>query len=276
VELSDPVVQHLREVVDLPDLTGTRYEIEREIGRGGMGVVYAARDRDLDRRVALKVMDTAFEGEPKLIARLEHPGVVPVYETGLLPGGRVFYSMKLVAGTRMDAFLESAASMAERLRVVQRVGEALAFAHSRGVLHRDLKPQNVMVGAFGEVYVMDWGVEGVAGTPAFRAPEGPCDARSDVYSLGALLKLALDRLKPVPQLLAIAEKAMSGSPAQRYPDMAALLAEIERYQNGFAVEAYAESPWETGLRYARRNAVLLWLLAAFVTVKFLLFFLRGR
>ena len=276
MELSDAVVTHLREVVDQPDLTGTRYDLEGEIGRGGMGVVYAARDRDLDRRVALKVMDAALSGEPRLMARLEHPAIVPVYETGVLPDGRVFYAMKLVSGVRLDAFLESDASLAERLRVIQRVGEALAFAHSRGVLHRDLKPQNVMAGAFGEVYVMDWGVDAVAGTPAFRAPEGACDARSDIYSLGALLQVAVDRWKPVPQLLAIAAKAMNPDPAARYPDVGGLLADIERFQNGLAVEAYPESPWETGLRYARRNAVLLWLLAAFVTVKFLLFFLRSR
>ena len=82
MELSDPVLRHLREVVDLPDLAGTRYQMEEEIGRGGLGVVYAARDTQLDRRVALKVMDAEWAGEARLIARLEHPGIVPVYETG--------------------------------------------------------------------------------------------------------------------------------------------------------------------------------------------------
>jgi serine/threonine protein kinase len=133
-----------------------------------------------------------------------------------------------------------------------------------------------MVGAFGEVYVMDWGVDAVAGTPAFRAPEGPRDERSDIYSLGALLKLSLERPKPVPQLLAIAARAMNPDAAKRYPNAAAFLSEIERYQSGLAVEAYPESPWETALRYARQNAVLLWLLAAFAAVKFFLFFLRAR
>ena len=98
MELSDSVLQHLREVVDLPDLSGTRYLLEEEIGRGGLGVVYAARDTQLDRRVALKAMDAAWAGEARLIARLEHPGIVPVYETGTLPDGRAFYAMKLVAG----------------------------------------------------------------------------------------------------------------------------------------------------------------------------------
>ena len=209
-------------------------------------MVYAARDRELDRRVALKVMDAEWAGEARLIARLEHPGIVPVHETGTLPDGRVFYAMKLVAGKRADRYLEDHPSLGERLRVVQRVGEALAYAHSCGVLHRDLKPQNVMVGAFGEVYVMDWGVDGVAGTPAFRAPEGGFDQRSDVYSLGALLRFVLPP-DPPRALRAIADKAMSADPAARYSDAGAMLADIWRFQEELAVEAYPESPWELRL-----------------------------
>lgn len=259
---------------DLPDLTATRYQLHEEIGRGGLGVVYAARDTQLDRRVAIKVMDAAWAGEARLIARLEHPGIVPVYETGTLPDGRAFYAMKLVAGARADAYLAANPPLGERLRVVQRVGEALAYAHSCGVLHRDLKPQNVMVGPFGEVYVMDWAVEGVAGTPAFRAPETALDQRSDVYALGALLRFMLPADAP-PALGAIAAKAMRRQPEERYPIVPALLRDIERFQDGLAVEAYAESPWHRVLRFARRNEVLLWLLAAYAAVKFLLFFARS-
>ena len=273
-ELSDAVLRHLREVVDLPDLSGTRYQLEEEIGRGGLGVVYAARDTELDRRVAIKVMDAAWAGEARLIARLEHPGIVPVYEAGTLPDGRAFYAMKLVAGARADRYIAGNPSLGERLRVVERVGEALAYAHSCGILHRDLKPQNVMVGPFGEVYVMDWGVEGVAGTPAFRAPESPLDERSDVYALGALVRFVLPGDAP-PALGAIAAKAMRQRPQDRYADVASVLRDIERFQDGLAVEAYAESPWQRVRRVARRNEVLLWLLAAYAVVKFLLFFLRG-
>src|SRR2546427_8567107 len=159
--------------------------------------------------------------------------------------------MKLVAGARLDRYLESNPPLAERLRVIQRIAEALGFAHSQGVLHRDLKPQNVMVGAFGEVYVMDWGVDAVAGTPAFRAPEGASDARSDIYALGALLKYVLGQAgRPAP-LMAIAAKAMSGDPSARYSDAAQVLAEIARFQEGLAVEAYRESPWQTVRRHAR-------------------------
>ena len=102
MELSDSVLDHLRSVAALPDLSGTRYELEGEIGRGGMGIVYAARDRVLDRRVALKVLDLTPAGEAQLIAALEHPAIVPVYEAGTLPDGREFYAMKLIKGARLD------------------------------------------------------------------------------------------------------------------------------------------------------------------------------
>jgi serine/threonine protein kinase len=274
MDLNDSVLDHLRHIAALPDLTLTRYELENEIGRGGMGVVYRARDRDLDRRVALKVLEPDFAGEARLIARLEHPAIVPIYETGSLPDGRAFYAMKLVAGERLDSHIARSPSLAERLRVIRRVGEALAYAHTSGAIHRDLKPQNVMVGAFGEVYVMDWGVEAVAGTPGFRAPEPRLNQLSDIYALGALLAFVLPSDGP-PALRAIAAKATRTDPAARYPDAVAMLADIERFQEGLAVGAWSE-PWGHRLRrFGSRNAVLLWLLAAYAGVKFLLFFLRN-
>ena len=274
MDVNDALLDHLRHVAALPDLAGTRYELEAEIGRGGMGVVYAARDRELDRRVALKVLDSALAGEAQLIARLEHPAIVPIYETGALPDGRAFYAMKLVAGARLDHYLASAPPLGERLRVIRRAGEALAFAHTRGLIHRDLKPQNVMVGEFGEVYVMDWGVEAVAGTPAFRAPDARLDQRSDIYALGALLQFMLPSPAP-PALRAIAAKAMRTDPDARYADVPALLADLERFQEGLAVEAWSEPLGHRLRRFASRNAVLLWLLAAYAGAKFLVFFLRN-
>jgi serine/threonine protein kinase len=273
VELSDGMVEHLRHVAALPDLSGTHYEVEGELGRGGMGVVYAARDRDLDRRVALKVLDAAIDGEAQLIARLEHSAIVPVYEAGILPDGRAWYAMKLVTGARLDHFLAGGPTTAERLRVFRRIAEAVAFAHTRGILHRDLKPQNVMVGQFGEVFVMDWGVAAVAGTPAFRAPEAQLTASSDIYALGALLGVVLPPAAS-PALRAIAAKAAMADPVARYKDVAELLADLERFQEGLAVEAWREPVWHGVTRFASRNAVMLWLLAAYAGVKFLLFFLR--
>lgn len=271
MEVSDSILEHLRQVTALPDLTGTRYELETEIGRGGMGVVYTARDRELDRRVALKVLEVPITGEAQLIARLEHPGIVPIFETGTLADGRSFYAMKLVSGARLDQFAAGDHSLTERLRVVRRVGEALAYAHSRGVIHRDLKPQNVMVGEFGEVYVMDWGVEAVKGTVGFRAPEPRLDQHSDVYSLGALLNYL--STPPAPRAIAaISTKAMHAEPRERYESVAAFLADIDRFEQGMAVEAWSEPVWHRLKRFASRNAVLLWLLAAYTLVKFLLFF----
>jgi serine/threonine protein kinase len=274
MDVSDSLLDHLRHVAALPDLTATRYELESEIGRGGLGVVYAARDRQLGRRVALKILDSALAGEAQIIAQLEHPAIVPIYETGTLPDDRVFYAMKLVTGSRLDHYLTGSPSLAERLRVIRRVGEAVAFAHTRGVIHRDLKPQNVMVGEFGEVYVMDWGVDAVAGTPGFRAPDARLDQRSDIYALGALIQFMLPPSPPLA-LRAIADKAMKADPSARYSDAPTLLADIDRFQEGSAVEAWSEPLWHRVRRFGVRNAVLLWLLAAYAGVKFLLFLLRN-
>ncbi len=277
MNLNDSTLDHLRAVVDLPDLTGTRYQIEGEIGRGGLGVVYAALDSQLGRRVAIKVLDST--DEARLIANLEHPAIVPVYEAGTLPDGRAFYAMKLVEGARLDRYLDEHRSISECLRVIERIGEALSFAHSRGVLHRDLKPQNVMVGPFGEVYVMDWGVAGIAGTPQFRAPEQgessgvEVDQRSDVYALGALLAFVLPEGAP-RALKAIATKAMRTNPDERYPAVSAMLLDLQRFQDGLAVEAFPESLWQKLCRFAVQNRVLLLLLAAYAAVRFILYFLR--
>jgi serine/threonine protein kinase len=228
--LSDAALRRLRDAADAPDLTATKYEILERIGQGGMGTVYRARDRELARDVALKVVRLP-EGSPDVAARmvreartlaqLEHPGIVPVHDVGTLTDGRVFYAMKLVRGAPLDSLPPT--PLAERLRIVERMCEAVAFAHAHGVIHRDLKPQNVMVGPFGEVLVMDWGVAKlrtepeeslggglrrtsgppappstghgvVLGTPGYMAPEQAAgdpalvDARADVYAIGAILR----------------------------------------------------------------------------------------
>src|SRR5262245_33816126 len=99
--LSDRQLDHLRRVTEQPELSGTRYRIEREIGRGGMGIVYEAWDSTLERRVALKVINEGFAHEAKTLAQLEHPGLVPVYDAGTLPDGRGYYAMRLVRGSRL-------------------------------------------------------------------------------------------------------------------------------------------------------------------------------
>jgi serine/threonine protein kinase len=165
--LSDKALGKLRSAGALPDFSGTRYALTEFLARGGMGAVYCAEDRILQRNVAIKILDTAdpegalaerLNREARVLAQLEHPGIVPVHDAGALPDGRVFYVMKLVEGSRLDQFLAGVNSLPERLRLFLRICDAVSFAHSRGVLHRDLKPSNIMIGAFGEVLVMDWGL----------------------------------------------------------------------------------------------------------------------
>lgn len=279
-------MQHLVRVAAEPDLSGTPFEIEAEIGRGGMGIVYAARDVRLGRRVAVKVLYTGgvVLEEARIIASLEHPGIVPVYEAG--PN---YYAMKLVEGRSLDEHLRSGVALSERLRVFQKICETLAFAHSRGVAHRDLKPGNIMVGSFGEVVILDWGIARhadtaerpgvVAGTPRFMAPEmregrgHAADHRVDIYSLGALFAACLPADAP-RALRAIAAKAASERPEDRYESADEVNREISRYLDGEAVRAHRESWAEQLTRFAARNKTLLLLLAAYLAVRIFLFFLR--
>jgi serine/threonine protein kinase len=186
--LSDGAVARLRAAGGAPDLSGTKYRLLEGVARGGMGAVYLAEDVQLGRRVALKVLDLPDPGgaltrrlmqEARVLARLEHPGIVPVHDVGALADGRVFYAMKFVEGLRLDQHLARMASLPERLRLFGKICEAVAFAHARGILHRDLKPENIMVGPFGEVLVMDWGLAKILGetqdlrSPATQISEAP-------------------------------------------------------------------------------------------------------
>ncbi len=172
--LTDRGLRHLIEIADLPDLTGTRYEMVAPLGRGGMGRVYRVRDRELDREVALKVLSGPAEPssaerlrtEARVLARLEHPGIVPIQDAGILPDGRAYYVMTLVRGNRLDELAPALSSIPERLRLLARVTDAVAFAHAHGIVHRDLTPSNIMVGPFGQVLVMDWGTAKVNPNPA--------------------------------------------------------------------------------------------------------------
>ncbi len=151
--------------------SSARYEVVGEIARGGVGVVLRGRDVDLGRDVAMKVLREDHVGSADLARRfveeaqvggqLQHPGIVPVYELGLQPDGRPFFAMKLVkGGTLAQALAARKGEDEDRRRflaVFEQACQTMAYAHSRGVVHRDLKPSNVMIGAFGEVQVVDWG-----------------------------------------------------------------------------------------------------------------------
>lgn len=186
-----------------------RFEHRGELGVGAMGRVWLAFDRWLGREVALKEprnLEAAerFSSEALLTARLEHPGIVPVYDVGASPEGRPWFAMRIVRGQALDTVLGERTSLSERLELLRNlltVCETVAFAHDRGVVHCDLKPANVMLGAFGQTQVIDWGLalalEGEAarapgaGTPRYMSPEQargePIGPATDVFSLGAIL-----------------------------------------------------------------------------------------
>jgi serine/threonine-protein kinase len=199
--------------------TAGRFVITGEIARGGMGIIYRGHDPDLGRDLAIKVLkpewadqpDIAamFLGEARICGRLQHPGIVPIHEVGMMGDGSPFIAMKLVEGRTFARLLaergRSAHELQRVLRIFEVVCQTIAYAHSRGMVHRDLKPANIMVGPFSEVQVMDWGLAceigpipadvdspSVMGTPAYMAPEqargiAAPDVRADVFALGAIL-----------------------------------------------------------------------------------------
>jgi tetratricopeptide (TPR) repeat protein len=256
----------------LPVAAG-RYLLISAIGQGGMGAVWRAHDPDLKRPLAVKVMlgqhrdrpdlEARFLEEAQITGQLQHPCIPPVHEIGRLGDGRPFFAMKLIEGRTLAELLQQRTSPAEDLprflAIFGQICQALGYAHQKGVLHRDLKPSNVMVGAFGEVQVMDWGLAkiltggggescqgvisagavpacpsedsgrtqagSVLGTPAFMAPEQArgeidrVDERADVFGLGAILCVIL-----------------TAEPPFRGPDGSATLAEAAR---GDLADAFA-------------------------------------
>ena len=311
--LSDGALDRLRDAAAWPDLAGTKYEAIEAIGRGGMGTVYRVRDTVLGRDVAMKVLDVPEAGEgvarrlrreARILARLEHPGVVPIHDSGELVDGRAYYVMKLVDGRRLDAFARATPDLAARLGVFERICDTIAFAHANGVLHRDLKPENVMVGGYGEVLVLDWGVakapvddpepaparDGatptgavtahgtVLGTPGYMPPEQArgeaVDRRADVYALGAILRFLLGPEQPAP-LAAVCAMAMADARAARYADAEALRRDVARYLQDAAVGAYRETPLERAHRFCRRHKTAILLVLAYLVFRMLTIFFAG-
>jgi predicted Ser/Thr protein kinase len=293
--LSDAAVDRLRRLDDRPDFSGTRYELFEELGRGGMGIVFRGRDRELDRDVAIKVTawSTPAEAdrlrrEARTLAALEHPGIVPVHDVGQLADGRIYTVMMLVRGERLDAWA-ARLPLGDRLRLFDRICDAVSFAHTRGVIHRDLKPANIMIGSFGQVLVLDWGIARLesdpcrsvthSGTEGYMAPEqsgGTVDARSDVYALGAILDgvagHSLSRsLRP---LKSVVERARESDPGGRYQDVASLAADVRRFVDGAAVSAHRETVLERTRRVAWTYRTPITLVFAYLLMRVVLLFWR--
>ena len=162
----------------IPNTIGQRYQLQGEIARGGMGAIVKGRDVDLGRNLAVKVLLESHRDNPEVVSRfieeaqiggqLQHPGIAPVYELGEFPDQRPFFSMKLVKGETLAAVLAERSDASQDrnklLGIFEQVCQTMAYAHSRRVIHRDLKPANIMIGAFGEVQVMDWGLAKVLAT----------------------------------------------------------------------------------------------------------------
>lgn len=201
------------------------FELLEEIGRGGMGVVYRARQLSLDREVALKLMlhgsqassadRTRFQAEVSAAAQLEHPNIVPIYEVGSDQGWQ-YFGMKLIEGQTLSQRI-AAGSMAEReaVELTRDLARAVQYAHDQGVIHRDLKPANILIDASGDPHLSDFGLAkrvsagasltqtgAILGTPSYMAPEQASGGRgevgplSDVYSLGAMLYAMLTSQPP--------------------------------------------------------------------------------
>lgn len=299
--LSDDKLNHLRSVVSELDFSATKYTFVKELGRGGMGIVCLAEDRELDRLVAIKVLNTLEDlgermiREAQIIARLEHPGIVPVHDVGTLPDGRIYYAMKYVRGSRLDEYAAQGASLRDRLRKFQSVCDAVAFAHAHDVIHRDLKPQNIMIGSFGEVLVLDWGVaklvdreddtvEGtVIGTQNYMSPEqargeiDQLDERADIYSLGAVLSFLLkDQAKVSKAAHAISAKAMATAKESRYATASDLSADIARLLDAEPVAAYRENAIERTTRWVGKNRFLVLLVLAYLLMRIFLILTSRR
>jgi serine/threonine-protein kinase len=226
---------------DAPTLVDThrpRFEPSGSLGAGGVGEVVAALDQDIGREVAIKKLRAGVQGpaalarfvdEIRIVGALEHPNIVPIHDVGVDESGALYFVMRRVKGQTLESLLEKLAAgdpaahahwtFERRMHLFRQLLDAVAFAHERGFVHRDIKPSNVMVGPFGEVFLMDWGIAkpvravdhaavgttgapeparatathvgALVGTPAYMSPEQargePVDARSDIYSLCALL-----------------------------------------------------------------------------------------
>ncbi len=266
-----PRVERTGDGATLVSMARPRFETRRSLGQGGIGEVVAAMDQDIGREVAIKRLRGDVQGaaavarfvdEIRTVGALEHPNIVPIHDVGVDDDGSLYFVMRCVQGETLESVIERLAagdplahaqwSHERRVHVFRQLLDAVAFAHERGYVHRDIKPANIMVGHWGEVFLMDWGIAkpvgapdipspstgtasatgervtsthvgSVLGTPAYMSPEQargePVDARSDVYSLCVLLhellglKHYLDHCTTVEAVLDGVQHAHAAAPS---------------------------------------------------------------
>jgi len=199
-----------------------RYEVKEELGRGGMATVYRAYDPSFEREVAIKLLPREFLHDPqfrdrfkreiKTIAALEHPAIVPVYDVGEEDGVPYFVMRYMTGGSLAQQINKGIFSLQDAARIIERLASALSYAHTKGVVHRDLKPDNILFDGNGEPFISDFGVakfsgssgdltgSGIIGTPAYMSPEQAqgekIDNRSDIYGLGVIIFQMLSGQQP--------------------------------------------------------------------------------
>ena len=292
-----------------PEMSGP-YRFGPKIAQGGMGRIYQAKDTRLGRDVAIKVPSTTdpgllrrFEREVAITAMLQHPGVVPVHGAGELRDGTPFYVMKFIDGIRLDQAVDGAPDRKARLALVGHlvsVAETMAYVHAERIAHRDLKPNNVLIGKFGETVIIDWGLAkllaphgevtpasrestsldrhlparastntthlgDVLGTPAFMSPEQtagePIDQRADVYALGVMLAFVINgTLRPVNMT------AEMPTPVAAVYTRAVRFDPVQRYEDAGAFAAALRQALEgERARGSRRRLIATLALAAAVS-----------
>ncbi len=301
-----------------------RFEKLALLGEGSTARVYAVRDANCNREIAIKIpkqphLDrhpqelSNFVTEAGIAARLQHPNIIPVYDLNMDADGNVYMAMRKVEGRTLRDYVadlrESGGhpagdSLNELIQIFLKICDALAFAHNEGLVHQDVKPENIALGTYGEVFVLDWGASAtcsdeLALTPAYMSPQqaqaqSPTPA-DDIYCVGAtlfhclLLRLPTDaptlaelvrkkragtidvptadeRRRVPPQLIDIALKAMAAKPEDRYPDIASLAEDLRHYQEGLAVSAHRESILGFFRRWYRHNRRQFWAAAVIAAV----------
>lgn len=317
----------MQQLAEQPEMPQQRYLLGEPLGCGGSGRVFLCQDSHLDRTIAIKIQNNPanhsdrmgrqakFLKEAATTARLDHPNITPIYDLDLTRDGHLFLAMKNIVGQSLDNLIRQSIEGNARIdrladpnwiaSTFLRICDALSFAHAKGVLHRDVKPANIMIGEFGEVLLIDWGASseagsaGLLGTPIFMAPEQARqehgDRRSDVYCLGGTLLNVLALRYPVlsdsaevfwakkksglidpvtpaehkavsPRLMAIALKALEADPQDRYQSIEDMAQDLRRFQAGESISVFRDSPMERAIRFYRKNSRLCQMTGGFLAI----------